>query len=489
MNTRDHARVLTLQIGGLGDLVLTSELIGSLKSRHPEWTVVLACRAELEAIAGLFPIPPDEVIGLPLNPYFDRQPSDELRRVLERVVHGFDGFQADILIDGSLRPTWLTWFVAALLQPAVSACCSGVPEPEAMLSTLLDWFGLARRELIDLGPPPEIHERDRYGLLLDYLKIPRVSVFPWRPPPVWESEARGWLDANGLPGGGFIACFPYGTGSVPLKRWPRDRFIRIIDSLQAQDSPVLLFGESAEREQLNAIAQELPRKPAPVFCGDSLRLPLAASVLSKAAAYLGNDTGPAHLAQAYGVGGVAVFGGGVESPRYAPWAAGSIGLVHPLPCSGCYWDCFLGRGLCVESIPAEAVAEAMSSVLKSRQEARMVSVQVLDPAVLSLVEDASARYRVAQRDRARRLEVILELTRASERLQPGAVRPDEQARIGELERVASERLAVLEAVHAEAAKRQTMIEELTAAVREREVRIGALERALAARTRDRAGRK
>ena len=91
MNTRDNARVLTLQTGGLGDLVLTSELIGSLKSHHPEWTVVLACRAELEAIAGLFPIPPDEVIGLPLNPYFNRQPSDELRRVLESVVHRFDG--------------------------------------------------------------------------------------------------------------------------------------------------------------------------------------------------------------------------------------------------------------------------------------------------------------------------------------------------------------------------------------------------------------
>lgn len=188
MKTSDHARVLALQFGGLGDLVLVSELIGSLKTGHPDWTVTLACRNEFVAIAGLFPVPPDEVIGLDLNPYLADYPSDELRRALKKVVQRFEGIQTEIVIDGSLRPTWLTWFLTSLLQPEVSFCCAGTREPEVLLSILRDWFGLSRRELIDLGPPPEMHERDRYGLLLDYLGIPRVSAFPWRPPRAWGTR-------------------------------------------------------------------------------------------------------------------------------------------------------------------------------------------------------------------------------------------------------------------------------------------------------------
>jgi ADP-heptose:LPS heptosyltransferase len=489
MNTRDKSRVLALQFGGLGDLVLFSELIGSLKTSHPDWIVTLACRAEFAAIAGLFPVAPDQVIGLDLNPYLADYPSDELRRKLENVPQRFQGFQANILIDGSLRPTWLTWFLAALLQPGVSFCCAGAREPKVMLSIIRDWFGLPRGEVIDLGPPPEMHERDRYGLLLDYLEIPRVPAFPWRPPPEWERQARDWLDTHGLPDSGFVACFPGGTPATSVKRWPRANFILTLDSIRSQGFPVLLLGDSEELDELTAIAHTLAGAPAPVFCGDSVSLPLAASVLAKAACYLGNDTGPMHLAQAYGVAGVAIFGGGGQWPRYAPWAAGSVGLVHPLPCFGCDWDCFLGRGLCVDSVSVEAVSMALLSVLKKRtQGPRIVSVRTLDPEIFPLIADASARYRSAQKDRARRLEVIFELANANQRLkaseaQASALRAETDARIGELEMAANQRLALVESIHAEAAARYSIIEELTVAVKERESRIAGLERALALRKR------
>jgi ADP-heptose:LPS heptosyltransferase len=489
MNTRDKSRVLALQFGGLGDLVLFSELIGSLKTSHPEWIVTVACRAEFAAIVGMFPVAADEVIGLDLNPYLADYPSDELRCKLENVVQRFKGFQADILIDGSLRPKWLSWFLAALLQPGVSFSCADASEPQVMLSIIREWFGLPRRAMVDLGPPPEVHERDRYGLLLDYLGIPRVSAFPWHPPSEWEPQARDWLDANGLSEGDFVACIPGGAAAASVKRWPRANFILTIDSIRSQGFPVLLLGDSGEQDELTAIAHALVGPPAPVFCGDSASLPLAATVLAKAAGYLGNDTGPTHLAQAYGVPGVAIFGGGVQWHRYAPWAAGSIGLVHPLPCFGCDWDCFLGRGLCVDSVSVKAVRMALLSALNSSpQEPRMVPVRALDPDIFPLIADASARYRSAQTDRARRLQVIFELANANQRLkasesQASAIRAETDARIGQLEMAAGERLALVESIHAEAAARYSIIEELTIAVKERESRIAGLEQALAARKR------
>jgi ADP-heptose:LPS heptosyltransferase len=447
----NNSRILVLQFGGLGDLVLISELIGSLKSSQPQWMVTFACRSEFAAVAELFPVAPDQVIGLELNPYLAEDPSEELRRSLESVKQKFESFQADIIIDGALRPTWLSWFLVALVQPASSFCCAGAREPEVMLSIVRGWFGLPRRELIDLGPPPEIQERERYGLLLDYLGVPRVPAFPWRPPKGAEIEARDWLRSHGLREGGFVVCFPNGTAAV--KRWPAANFIRTIDAVQSQGFRVLLLGDSAEKPKLTAIANQLERGPAPVFCGDPAELTLAASVLSMAAAYLGNDTGPTHLAQAYGVPGVAIFAGGVPWPRYAPWAAGSIGLIHPLPCFGCNWDCFLGRGLCVESISVEAVTTAVLRALKeSSNEPENVFLADLDPAIFPVLADASAQYRSAQADRARRKEVIIELVDANQRLRTIA---DERLELIEsLHAIADERLALIKSLHAEAASRQ-----------------------------------
>src|ERR1700722_18242308 len=233
MKIPNKSRILALQFGGLGDLVLFSELIASLKAGHPEWVITIVCRAEFASIASMFPVAADEVIGLELNPYLADSPSDELRCSLETLVQRLQGFQADILIDGSLRPTWLSWFVAALLRPGVSLCCGEGSEPQVMLSIIRRWFDLPHSEFINLGPPPEIHERDRYGLLLDHLGVPRASAFPWQLPAEWGPQARAWLDAQGLVEGNFVACIPGGAPAASVKRWPRANFILTLDWIRA----------------------------------------------------------------------------------------------------------------------------------------------------------------------------------------------------------------------------------------------------------------
>jgi hypothetical protein len=115
----------------------------------------------------------------------------------------------------------------------------------------------------------------------------------------------------------------------------------------------------------------------------------------------------------------------------------------------------------------------------------MLSMATVDPNLFPLIAEASARYRAAQEDRARRLEVIFELADANQRLrasgaQANAMLAEANARMAELEIAANERLALLESIHTDAAMRHSLIEELTTAVQERESRIAGLERRLAA---------
>jgi len=83
----------------------------------------------------------------------------------------------------------------------------------------------------------------------------------------------------------------------------------------------------------------------------------------------------------------------------------------------------------VESIPSAPVAEAMSRVLQSLPpSAEIRSLDTVSTEVRKLIADAAIRYTEAQRDRHKRLEVIVEC----------------EMRIRKLERTCQERLEALE---------------------------------------------
>jgi hypothetical protein len=130
-----------------------------------------------------------------------------------------------------------------------------------------------------------------------------------------------------------------------------------------------------------------------IYSGAGTDLQTACGIVAGARSFLGNDTGPMHVAGAYGVPGVAIFGGG-HWPAYKPWAAGAIGIVEQLPCFGCDWDCVLGHGLCVEAIGAGQVLEALR-VVEQRGSGAAPEVrrsETVSPAIVPILRDASRRF-------------------------------------------------------------------------------------------------
>src|SRR4051794_19662233 len=65
---QDAAVILVTQMGGLGDVVLTSQLITSLRRGMPNSDVSLVCRRATAVVAELFPVKPSRVIGLDYDP-------------------------------------------------------------------------------------------------------------------------------------------------------------------------------------------------------------------------------------------------------------------------------------------------------------------------------------------------------------------------------------------------------------------------------------
>jgi ADP-heptose:LPS heptosyltransferase len=407
-------KILVLQMGGMGDLVLTADLVWRLKRARPETEVVLACRSGRQQIAELYPVIPDQTLALEFNPYCWAVPSPQLLERLRPALDQLRALGADYLVAADLAPTWFSWAAAAALEVQAAA---GPPAaaPAGLLPLVLKSLRLERREMEGPEVGPRAHERERYRALARHLGAPSDPPPLWRLPEEAEQAAEARRRALGLERGRYLACFPEGTANVAIKRWPPERYAAALRAFQ-QEHPlkIVLMGNEAEADRLAWLRERL-EGPAAVFAGGPGELPVLAGLLAGARAWLGNDSGPMHLAQAYGTPGVALFGGGGRWEAYAPWGRGTLGVVHHLPCFGCSWDCLFGHAVCLEQIPAAAVVESLRRVMADGNLApQWVSAQTLSSDVLKLVEDAGRNYREAQRDRQERLERILELMDAAE---------------------------------------------------------------------------
>ena len=471
MRLGDHDRLFLLHMGGLGDLVLLAGLIAGIKAALPRTRMHLLCRAELASVAALYPVPPDEVIGLRLNPYMWSAATPDLLAELDAVAQQIRSCQADIVVDGALRPTWFSWVAAALLRARATVCCGMLEPPGALAASLLDRLGMQPPAVASIEIPPVIHEQDRYQCLAQDLAAARIAPPHLSIPTASAQAAEAWLQRCNLDRHAYVACFPCGNAATRIKRWPPDHYVRVLECL-AKDRGLsaLLIGESAERDDLQRMSDRISAGRSLVFCSDPGELGTAAALVANARAHLGNDSGLQHLAQALGVPGVVIYGGGYW-PRYAPWAAGTVGMVHPLPCFDCGWDCFLGHALCVESVPVEAVLAALTQILDGdgRDPPRTTRLDGVDHATSSLLADVAPVYRAMQRDRAAGVVVILDGERHRLRVTDA---------ISALEHTAAERLDLLAAIDVEAGRRAAALMEATAALRQRDARIAELERPL-----------
>ncbi len=383
--------------------------MSALRAARPTARITLATRATVAPFVSVSPLRDavDGVVPLPIDPYRWAAPSDVLFGALERTFAAVGRRPADTFVSAELRPTWLTFVLGARLKPRLAVTLRSVDYSRALVGAVCDRFGLAVpafRRYADARS--RTHELLRYERLAKALGADEVE------PPHWPLPARSrqTLKTHGLTPHSYIVCFPGGSAATPARRWAPERFVATLAAVRERfGGRVLLVGDTGERELLDDVARRcaVAGLEPHVFAGRLADAGALRALVANAWGYLGNDTGPAHLAAVHGVPGVTVYGGGTW-PSYAPWAPGSVGVVHPLPCFGCFWDCTFGRAVCVEQIAVEPVVAALSAAVAAPVAAPAVSeVSTFGPEVIGLIRDASATYRAAQADRAARLEALL----------------------------------------------------------------------------------
>ena len=178
-------------------------------------------------------------------------------------------------------------------------------------------------------------------------------------------ETASALAAHGLARGSYLVFAP-GAEYGASKRWPEEHYAALAASLP---HPVLLLGSGKDGPVCEAIAAAAPN--ARNLAGRTSLLQ-AFALIAAARAVVSNDSGLMHVAAAFGVPQVALFGS--SSPLHTPPLNGAARVVWlkddpqyqpPLDCAPCFArECPLGHHRCLRDVaPARvgALLQAASS--------------------------------------------------------------------------------------------------------------------------------
>ncbi len=132
-----------------------------------------------------------------------------------------------------------------------------------------------------------------------------------------------------------VAIHP-GAGNT-TKQWPEEHFSALIDLLiERNDVNILLVGGPDEVEIADALMET-------VLCSDSVAsmagqtsLAMLPRLLAACVLYIGNDSGPKHIAAAMGLPTIGIHSGVVDAAEWGPVGERAVAVQRNMTCSPCY---------------------------------------------------------------------------------------------------------------------------------------------------------
>jgi heptosyltransferase-2 len=226
----------------------------------------------------------------------------------------------------------------------------------------LGYAGDGRDRLLTHALRPDdgsVHQVVAYQRLLGPLGVdahagvPTLAVDPAR-----RAEARRLLDEAGVAGDAPRVGLQLGAAFGPAKLWPPERVAALASRLETRGIRTVLLGSPAASELADRVQAAAAGSLRSLVGRD--RPALLPALLSELDAFVGADSGPAHVAAAVGVPTVTLFG--PTDPRAtAPLGPGQQTLWRPPPCAPCFRpDCPIDhrclRGIEVAEVEAAVVA-------------------------------------------------------------------------------------------------------------------------------------
>ncbi|MBM3803458.1 MAG: glycosyltransferase family 9 protein [Acidimicrobiia bacterium] len=343
------SRVLFVRLRSLGDTVLSTPLYSALKRWRPDLRIaVLAETPNDQVLANN----PDIEQVLPVSGERD------LVRSFASRVHALKGirkarFDCCINLHGGSTSAWLTLLSGSARRVGLKSFRNG----------------FAYTHILEVpsrkGDGTKWHTVEYQMEWLRRLGLPPGAIPPLRvvPPAQQESSARSRLNKLGItPGARYALIQP--ASRFFTKEWTPEGFAKVAEFLvQEHDLQVLLSGGPGEEPKLRNIRQRCNEH---IHDCSSILLGELLWVLRGARLFVGNDSGPAHLAAAMGVPSVILYGSS-DAGVWHPWMAPYQRVQNSFDCNPCpgYRCLVYDEPKCILSITVSQVQLAVNAALRA----------------------------------------------------------------------------------------------------------------------------
>lgn len=289
------ARVAAIRLRSLGDCVLTTPALALLKQYRPDLEVAVVVEERFRAI-------------FEGNPY--------ITRILGPSAGEMFAWRPSLALNlhGGTRSMMLT-----------AASCAPIRAGFGHHRFRFLYSHRIPRAQEILGQERKVHTAEHIASVMFWLGVPRAE------PPRAALVADG---AAGAPNGAYAVLHAF--ASEPAKTWPADRFIAVASEFKrAGLEPIFLAGPADDSSPFAAFE---------VWNGAPLNR--VKNLLARAQLFVGNDSGPAHIAAAFGVPVVALFGPS-DPCIWGPWRTPARVLTSPDGIGGIGIDQVLEAALCL----------------------------------------------------------------------------------------------------------------------------------------------
>jgi ADP-heptose:LPS heptosyltransferase len=270
------SRIAVIRLRSLGDCVLTTPALALLKSHRPDLRIGVVVEDRFRAIF-------EDILGV-----------DEILPPQNSALRAWHP-DAVVNLHGGTRSMLLTATSGAAIKTgfahhAYSFLYSDkIPRAQAIL-----------------GEERPVHTAEHLASAMFWMGVPRTEI----------PRARLSSEPNQIPRSSYAVLHPY--ASAPEKTWLAARFLAVAKHLSAAGlEPQFIAGPADEIGVFENFQVH-----------HSLSLGALKNLMAGAQLFIGNDSGPAHIAAAFGVPSVVLFGPS-DPVTWAPWKTEAKVLIAP----------------------------------------------------------------------------------------------------------------------------------------------------------------
>jgi len=333
-------KILVWQTAFLGDLILTTPLIHSLKNIYPNSEIHLVAK----------PFGKDVFKN---NPYLDRLiVFDKNRNSTFSLIGNLRKEKYDIAISPhrSHRASYSIFLSGAkkrigfdkagfsfLYTDTVEHRFDGTHEIGRNLKLLTKLDNYSEDKIYRY---PEIFLTEDEEIIIERYHLPRKNYIVIAPGSKWKT-----------------------------KRWTVEGFKDLIKYLQKRDNVVVLLGGMEDREYADSILNSLDKKDNLLDLVGKTNLRESFSIIKNAEILISNDSAPVHMAVAFNTPVIDIYGPTVRDFGFYPYRNGTVVELIGLECRPCglhgHNECPEGHFKCMRDLKADEVIKKFEDMKKA----------------------------------------------------------------------------------------------------------------------------